>query len=77
MGGYGVRKLGAKGATEGKLRETLIRNDHEGFFYFRVSPRSAHQAILTLEARGLIERTPGWARSIGFLISLEGLSGSA
>ena len=32
--------------------------------YFRVSPPSVHQMVLTLEARGLIERTPGQARSI-------------
>jgi repressor LexA len=37
--------------------------------YFRVSPPSVHQMILTLEARGLIERTPGQARSIHLLIS--------
>jgi len=36
--------------------------------YFRVSPPSVHQMILTLEARGLIERTPGQARSIHLLI---------
>ena len=30
--------------------------------YFRVSPPSVHQMILTLEARGLIERTPGQVR---------------
>jgi DNA-binding MarR family transcriptional regulator len=32
--------------------------------YFRVSPPSVHQMVLMLEARGLIERTPGQARSI-------------
>jgi hypothetical protein len=36
--------------------------------YFQVSPPSVHQVILTLEARGLIERTPGQARSIRLLI---------
>jgi DNA-binding MarR family transcriptional regulator len=36
--------------------------------YFRVSPPSVHQMILTLEARRLIERTPGQARSIRLLI---------
>jgi Mn-dependent DtxR family transcriptional regulator len=41
--------------------------------YFRVSPPSVHQMILTLEARGLIERTPGQARSIRRLISREEL----
>src|SRR5206468_2891307 len=41
--------------------------------YFRVSPPSVHQMILTLETRGLIERTPGQARSIRLLISREEL----
>lgn len=37
--------------------------------YFRVSPPSVHQMILTLAARGLIERTPGEARSIRLRLS--------
>jgi DNA-binding MarR family transcriptional regulator len=41
--------------------------------YFRVSPPSVHQMILTLETHGLIERTPGQARSIHLLISPEEL----
>jgi hypothetical protein len=41
--------------------------------YFGVSPPSVHQMILTLETRGLIERTPGQARSIHLLISPEEL----
>ena len=41
--------------------------------YFRVSPPSVHQMILTLESRGLIERTPGQARSIRLLIPPEDL----
>jgi len=41
--------------------------------YFRVSPPSVHQLILTLEANGLIERTPGQARSIRLLIPREEL----
>jgi len=41
--------------------------------YFRVSPPSVHQMVLTLEARGLIERTPGQARSIRLLIPPEDL----
>ena len=41
--------------------------------YFRVSPSSVHQMILTLETHGLIERTPGQARSIRLLISCEEL----
>lgn len=41
--------------------------------YFRVSPPSVHQMILTLEAHGLIERTPWKARSIRLLILREEL----
>lgn len=41
--------------------------------YFRVSPPSVHQMILTLEANGLIERTPGQARSLRLLIPREEL----
>jgi repressor LexA len=41
--------------------------------YFRVSPPSVHQMILTLEARGLIERTPGQGRSIRLSIPREEL----
>ena len=41
--------------------------------YFRTSPPAVHQMILTLEARGLIERTPGEARSIRLLIPREEL----
>jgi len=37
--------------------------------YFQVSPPSVHQMILTLAARGLIERTPGEARSIRLRVS--------
>jgi len=41
--------------------------------YFRVSPPSVHQMILTLETHGLIERTPGQSRSIRLLIAREEL----
>jgi Mn-dependent DtxR family transcriptional regulator len=41
--------------------------------YSRVSPPSVHQMVLTLEARGLIARTPGQARSIRLLIPPEEL----
>lgn len=36
--------------------------------YFKVSPPTVHQMILTLEAGGYIERTPGLARSIRVLV---------
>lgn len=32
--------------------------------YFRVSPPTVHQMILTLEAKGLIERVPRTSRSV-------------
>jgi Mn-dependent DtxR family transcriptional regulator len=41
--------------------------------YFRVTPPSVHQMVLTLEQRGLIERTPWQARSIRLLIPREEL----
>ena len=41
--------------------------------YYRVSPPSVHQMILTLETRGLIERTQRQARSIRLLIPREEL----
>jgi len=41
--------------------------------YFKVSWSSIHQMILTLEKRGLIERTPGQARSIRLLLHREQL----
>ncbi len=41
--------------------------------YFRVSPPSVHRMILTLEAKRLIERTPGQARSIRLLLAREDL----
>jgi Mn-dependent DtxR family transcriptional regulator len=36
--------------------------------YFRVSPPSVHQMVLTLERAGLIRRKPRTARSIGLLV---------
>ena len=42
--------------------------------YLQVSPPSVHQMILTLEARRLIARTPGQARSIHLLISRDELT---
>lgn len=36
--------------------------------YFKVTPPSVHNMVLSLEQRGLIERTPGKARSIRLLI---------
>jgi Mn-dependent DtxR family transcriptional regulator len=39
--------------------------------YFRVSPPSVHQMVLTLERTGLIGRKPGVARSIEVLVAPE------
>jgi Mn-dependent DtxR family transcriptional regulator len=36
--------------------------------YFRVSPPSVHQMVVTLERQGFIRRQPGVARSIEMLI---------
>jgi repressor LexA len=41
--------------------------------YFKVSPPSVHQMVLTLEANGFIERVPGKGRSIRLLIPQEEL----
>ena len=41
--------------------------------YFRVSPPSVHQMVLTLEANGFIERVPRKGRSIRLLIPRETL----
>ena len=41
--------------------------------YFRVSPPSVHQMVLTLERAGLIRRKPRIARSIEMLIDPEHL----
>jgi len=39
--------------------------------YFRVTPPSVHQMVLTLESKRLIERTPGLGRSIRLLVQRE------
>jgi DNA-binding MarR family transcriptional regulator len=41
--------------------------------YFRVSPPSVHQMVLTLEKAGLITRQPGVARSIALVIDPKAL----
>jgi len=41
--------------------------------YFRVSPPSVHQMVLTLEKKGLIEKAPHQARSIHLLLKREEL----
>jgi repressor LexA len=41
--------------------------------YFRVTPPSVHQMVLTLERNGLIRRQPGVARSIELLVDPDAL----
>jgi repressor LexA len=41
--------------------------------YFKVSPPSVHQMVLTLESNGFIERVPGQSRTIRLLIPREEL----
>jgi repressor LexA len=41
--------------------------------YFKVSPPSVHNMIVTLEKRQLIKRTPGAARSIQLLLGRDQL----
>jgi hypothetical protein len=41
--------------------------------YFKVTPPSVHQMVLTLEANGFIARVPGKGRSIRLLIAREHL----
>jgi len=41
--------------------------------FFRVTPPSVHQMVLTLERSGLIRRQPGIARSIKVLVDHEAL----
>ena len=41
--------------------------------YCRVSSPSVHQMVLTLEKKGLIQRTPGQVRSIKVLVPAEDL----
>ena len=41
--------------------------------YFRVTPPSVHQMVLTLELNGFTERIPGQGRSIRLLIPREQL----
>jgi DNA-binding MarR family transcriptional regulator len=41
--------------------------------FFGVTPPTVHQMVLTLERAGLIQRTPGAARSIRLLVPPESL----
>lgn len=41
--------------------------------YFRVTPPTVHNMVITLEKRGLIERVPGQPRTIRVLLAREEL----
>ena len=41
--------------------------------FFKVSPPSVHQMVLTLESKGFIQRTPGEGRSLKVLVPAEEL----
>ena len=41
--------------------------------YFRVTPPTVHQMVLTLERKGLLARTPGAARSLRVLVDQDEL----
>jgi repressor LexA len=41
--------------------------------YFRVSPPTVHQMVVTLEKKGLIEKMPHQARSIRLMLAREEL----
>lgn len=47
--------------------------EHEMQRHFGVSPASVHQMVINLEQKGLIERTPGIARSIRVLVPTRDL----
>ena len=42
--------------------------------YFGVTPPTVHQMVLSLEKNGLINRTPGQARSIRLLLARHDLA---
>ncbi len=54
---YYYSKIHRRAPAESELQE-----------YFKVSPPSVHQMVLTLQARGLISREPGKPRSIRLLL---------
>jgi hypothetical protein len=59
---YNYAKIHGKAPAESDLER-----------YFRVSPPSIHDMIKALERKGLIERTPGQARSIRLIVRPEHL----
>lgn len=48
-------------------------SESEMAYFFGVSPPSVHQMVVTLERRGLLQRTPGLARALRVLLPPEAL----
>ena len=59
----------ADGILDGARTQKPAESDLER--YFRVSPPAIHEMVKTLERNGLVERTPGQARSIRLLVQPE------
>jgi len=59
---YSYTKLNGRAPAERDMQD-----------YFRVTPPTVHQMVLTLEKRGFISRVPGQARSIKILLPPEEL----
>jgi DNA-binding MarR family transcriptional regulator len=54
---------------DGIEKDVILEADFQR--YFGVTPPSVHNMILTLERRGLIQRTPGRSRAIEVLVPLS------
>ena len=52
---------------------TLINGRHPGTRFFRLTPPTVHQMLLTLEKARLISRQPGVPRSIAVLVERDQL----
>ncbi|MGA2724806.1 MAG: helix-turn-helix domain-containing protein [Bryobacteraceae bacterium] len=59
----------ADGILDGARTQKPAESDLER--YFQVSPPAIHEMVKTLERNGLVERTPGQARSIRLLVQPE------
>ena len=59
--------------TQGTIVDGSPSAEADMHRYFRVTPPSVHQMVLTLEINGFIERIPGQGRSIRLLIPREQL----
>jgi DNA-binding MarR family transcriptional regulator len=73
------KRISKPGLPRYKHMLAMISNPTESNMqrYFKVSAPAVHQWVLTLEKRGLIERTPGQARTIRVSLTLEAQPGLA